>query len=148
MDSWLLPHEISHIVYGHHYNEDTLWLHEGIAQSEEANFIFRGHETEGYFRIKEHFEPLKDNYIPFEEFISLHRIPAGSSADYIRLYYLQAFSFIYFLRRHFGEEEFRAFLAELGKGAPPDRALRASHGEHFDGLKDLETIWKVFYTWD
>ncbi len=148
MNSWLLPHEITHIVYGHYFNEDTLWLHEGIAQCEEAKFIFRDRETEGYFKIKEHFAPLRKDYIPFDEFIKLHRIPSGSSDDYIHLYYLQSFSFIYFLRQRFGEKDFRAFLAELGRGETVEKALITSHHGDFQSLDQLEALWKIFYTWD
>ncbi len=148
IDSWLLPHEIAHIVYGHYYGDDTLWLHEGIAQCEEAKFIFRGRETAGYFQLQEHFAPLKREYIPFKDFIELRRIPAGSSEGFIRLYYLQSFSVIYFLRQKFGEKKFRAFLSGLRHNATIEQALLVSHAADFRGLAELETLWKIFYTWE
>jgi len=145
---WLLPHEITHIVYGHYFKNDVLWLHEGIAQCEEARFVFKGYETAGYFGLKDHFAPLKKKYIPFEEFIDLHRIPSGSSDEFIELYYLQAFSFMYFLRQEYGEDRFRQFLKGIRRGAPIENALIESHGDEFNGLAQLESLWTIFYTWE
>lgn len=135
----ILSHELAHIIFREYigYNKMPLWLDEGMATYTEYGNSSRGMSAVSLMRklIEE------DKYIKFKDINSMYSIPQGTDTS---LFYYQAFSMVYFLKKRFGNNDFAEFLSYLRSGNSLGESLRKAF-RVIDNMDSFESNWKRFY---
>jgi hypothetical protein len=132
------PHELTHLLLfilmeGHSI---PLWLNEGLAQYEEADF---GKTKKPYLRrmIK------SDNYIKLRDLFEMQVYPEDKQK--IRLFYAEVASVVEFLKEKSLRRTFGQFLLKIKRGLGTEEALKEVYQWKFSGgIEELEERWISF----
>jgi hypothetical protein len=163
----LLPHEITHLMFRDFLDfpasglrkEVPLWLEEGVAQwSEVSRRPARKRVAKELFRKKQIFS-LKDmTEVDIMGIKGDGKMSAASAfskngttsrlvfkeEEFIKQYYLQAFSVVGYLIERFGTDLFSQFCRGLRDGKSLDEALGASYPRVITDIEDLEKEWLAY----
>lgn len=138
--SQMLMHELTHIIFREYigFGRLPLWVDEGM-----ATYISKRGSLEEQLAVTSIKQLISTNkYIQFSRLNSIYALGTGIDTA---VFYEQAFSIIYFLRKRFGREDFAEFLSYLKSGSNIEEAIRRA----FSGIGDmnaLEEAWKRFYS--
>ncbi|MFA6281787.1 MAG: hypothetical protein WCY05_04720 [Candidatus Omnitrophota bacterium] len=138
--SSMLSHELTHIIFREYigYNKLPLWLDEGMAQyMQYRNSLQLDTLVLSTRKLIENKE-----YIKFSQINDTYSL---SEKDDPVLFYTQAFSMVYFLRKRFGNDNFAQFLSCLRANNSISDALRKAF-RILEDTERFETEWKRFYS--
>jgi hypothetical protein len=132
-----LKHELAHSFIGYMTrNRCPGWLNEGLAQmlsSRESSY--RAPELLEAFQDKKHF-PMKTLEPNFGRF----------SGQQAQLAYLQSLATVEYLRSRHGMNSLLELLAEIGRGAAPEQALRNVLRMDYEDLdREVAEHWQRTY---
>lgn len=132
-----LPHEMTHLILREILRVPSsnipLWLNEGLAMYEGATPL-----TYVHLSLKEAL--AKNDYIPLSELLALKTYPSGS--ERIKLFYLEAQSFVSFLihKRKRKDNLFSFMRWHIDKGYPFEKAYLYAYAEA-PTIDKLEKEW-------
>jgi hypothetical protein len=143
----VLAHELSHLCYHQllpSVPEDDDWLNEGLACYLGYGFAFEGTPASFAPWMGENlFQGLKDDHLPFKEFLAASPAAFGDDPARVELFYNQGFSLVFMLIHYFGEGNFLRFLTSYGQGRHLEPALAANYAK-ISSLQDLQGMWLLF----
>ncbi len=139
----VLAHEMAHLFFESYWGEEKklppVWLNEGLAMLEEAEDAKNPEKSEWYLSM----EILEGgNYLPFHRFMKIQptRDLANSDRDTVTLWYVQAYSMVYFLYRKHSRLQFLNFCKLLRDGKPLKKVLWQVY--RFQSLAKFEKAWR------
>lgn len=141
----VLAHEMSHLLFESFWAEERkdppVWLNEGLAMLEEAPDPGRP-ESSDWHRAMWVLEEKQT--VSFERFFSVSpaRDMAGADKDAVSLWYVQAYSVVYFLYRRHTRLQFRNFCAQLREGKNLQQALWKAY--RYPTLSKFEKEWRAW----
>lgn len=134
------PHELTHLLLFilMEGRPIPLWLNEGLAQYEEADF---GRSNKPYLR-----RMLKSgNYIRLRELFHMRNYPGDKQK--ISLFYIESASVVEFLKEKGLRRSFGQFLLKIKAGLDAEEALKEVYQWKFSGgIEELEERWIDFVT--
>ena len=135
----VLLHELTHIIFREYigFQNLPLWVDEGMA----TYISSRGSYEEQIFVAATKQLISTNKYIPFSRINNIYSLDGSIDTA---VFYNQAFSIIYLLRKRFGSENFAQFLSYLKGGSDIESAIRKAFGG-IENIKSLEEVWKRFY---
>lgn len=128
----VIPHEVAHLVFREFFGFSSnlpKWLDEGVAVWMEDKL----HLEVGLFTQPRH---LRENYLPFREFLTLNVYPENPV-----LFYAQAYSVTTYLLKTHGRKVFIEFIKELSLDHPLQQALNVAYPNQYLDIEDLEHAW-------
>ncbi len=141
----ILAHELTHIIFREYVGQTIelpLWLDEGVALYVECKY------TDSPYRMSEDLVKemiKKDSYIEWEKMNKITKnYLEKSEQDFVRQFYLQAWSMVNFLRKRFGKIKFKELIDYIKKGNTAEKALFSVYGL-IDDWSDFDRLWKRFY---
>lgn len=140
----ILAHELTHIIFREYIGRGRapLWLDEGVAVFMETKYG----ASSGYSlsQIRKIIEEKK--YIPFFQMDKIYSLKGTEHKNNeVDIFYLQAYSMVYFLYTRFGRSNFSTFLYYLHNG----RGFQDAFRKAFSSLRDIasfENKWKRYFS--
>jgi len=133
----IFPHELTHLLLFilMEGRPIPLWLNEGLAQYEEADF---GRTKKPHLKriIK------RGSYIKLGELFDMQTYPEDKQK--IDFFYLESAAMIEFLKKEGSGESFDLFLLKIKRGLDTKAALREAYGDKFSDMETLEQRWIEF----
>lgn len=139
----IIAHEMTHVLFENYWAEEKkrppTWLNEGLAMLEEGEEPAAPEKSEWYQAMAY----LRDGkHIPFERMVKIRPTRDYSHADRedVSVFYVQAYSMVYFLFRRHTRLQFLSFVRSLRDGKPLDKALWRTY--RFANLGRFESEWR------
>ncbi len=146
---YTLAHELAHLIFTEFVEKKKvpLWLDEGVA-------VYIEKENDWYSLKNQMAHILsRSEQIPFEEILEAEfsnldreRDPSEelSADNYVKKFYLESWSIVYFLIKKYGKDEFRQLVRNIRQGL----GFNDSFFRTYRSLKDMEEFkekWKEYY---
>lgn len=140
--SYVMPHEISHIILRRYVggNYPPKWVDEGFAVYEEEKI------SDVYVRTVLFRKILlfkQGNYVSMDE-LSKKDISSEKDLEKVRFWYAQSYSIVKFLIEEHGREKFSRFCTLLAQGTPLESAIQEVYPGEFSGSSDLISKWAEY----
>lgn len=139
----VLAHEMSHLLFESYWGEEKrlppVWLNEGLAMLEENTDSKNPEKSEWY----QSMEVLAGgNYLSFGRFMKIQptRDLVSADRDTVTMWYVQAYSMVFFLYRKHSRLQFLNFCKLLRGGMPLKKALWRVY--RFQNLAKFEGAWR------
>jgi hypothetical protein len=139
----ILSHEMTHVLFEGYWAESgktaPVWLNEGLAMLEEADDRSQPRKSDWF----QSMSLLSDDALmPFERLVEYAptQDAKNSDGDKVTLWYIQAYSMVYFLYRTHSRMQFFNFVRGMRDG----ESLKASLWKvyRFQSLKKFEEAWR------
>lgn len=138
----IVAHETTHLLFESYWGEagkaPPSWLNEGLAMLEEAE-ASSGAERSPWYRAMAALP--RGDFLPMARFLEMNPThDLKDDKEKVGVWYIQAFSLVYFLSRERTRLQFKDFCARLRDGKPLPEALWLVY--RFQGAAKLEKAWK------
>lgn len=134
-------HEMAHLFFEGYFGEKGLkppqWLNEGLAMLEESRDRREAASSLWYQASR---NLLDRGVLPMQDFLEVQPRPGDKNREAVSLWYVQAYSAVYYLCRVKSRVQFQLFAAKLREGRSVEQALRSAYG--FPSLSRFEREWK------
>lgn len=140
----VLAHELTHLFFESYWAEEgktpPVWLNEGLSMLEESDP--RRAEESDWHRAMHMLATTRG--IPFTRFFAIRPTKdlADEDKDTVTLWYVQAYSVVYFLYREHTQLQFRNLCRLLRDGKPLEDALWTVY--RYKTSADLERAWRAW----
>ena len=140
----VIAHEMTHLLFEGYWGEEKrrppTWLNEGLAMLEE-----KGDKTEGkrseWYRAMSMFYTQRP--YAFHDFLLMNPSrDLGADQDKVTLWYVQAYSLVYFLYRRHSRLQFFNFCRMLRDGTPAQKAFGSIY--RYRSTVALEKAWRAW----
>jgi len=136
----ILGHELTHLFFESYWGEERKkppsWLNEGLAMLEETDPADIVH-SDWYQAM-----PMlgAGNFIRMPEFLSLSPTQNMSNKETVSLWYVQAYSVVYFLYRRHSRQQFFNFCVQMRQGKEFNKALWLVY--RYPSVEQFEAAWR------
>jgi len=134
----VLAHELAHIIFremvGFNNPAVTLWLEEGVATFQERRT--KNQLVKSFLSGK-----IRNNTFMSLNQLNVFDLTSTKDPQLVELFYLQAYSLLWYLIEEFGKDKFVLFCQHLRDNQNLTKAFRMAYS--FDSLLELEAAWKA-----